>query len=451
VKAFFISSYSRFYAACHAVIFFFLILLFEGNIVKTTRLISERIAEAGGRTLLVGECVRDRFFGRPSTSMDIQVHDLGCEQVCKALEDLNPKFTGEDTGLVARVLVDDRDFYVFIPTDESESFSQRDFTINTLEILLDEGLKPLDEFDAMKDIRHETLRAVSDKFVEDPVGALRGMSYAGRYRLTMEPNTIAMCEKMASDFGAIPKDQIWHEFYSLMSKGVNLRKGLSILKDTAWLKLFPELSAMDSCKQDLEKYREENVWEHALHVCDAALDIAIREQLPESERLVLLFSALLCNVGKPKTTFSNGKGRWASFGQGREGVPLAEQFLNSIGSPSLLTEKVLSLVGEPFVHESMPVPNEKIVRRLSDRLSSVTVREWACLVEAVNSCMLPRSTNNRIHDYVEIADRLAYKDSRPKRILTGRHLIDDFGMSEGVEVGEVLKEAYQEQLNVFNK
>jgi len=53
--------------------------------------------------------------------------------------------------------------------------------------------------------------------------------------------------------------------------------------------------------QDPEWHPEGNVWRHTLLVCDAAAGIAGKEQLLQTDVIVLLLSSLCHDVGKPVT------------------------------------------------------------------------------------------------------------------------------------------------------
>ena len=52
----------------------------------------------------------------------------------------------------------------------------------------------LDFFGGAEDLKNRVLRATSDAFAEDPLRVLRGMQFACRFDLTLDPGTAAMCQ-----------------------------------------------------------------------------------------------------------------------------------------------------------------------------------------------------------------------------------------------------------------
>ena len=54
----------------------------------------------------------------------------------------------------------------------------------------------------------------------------------------------------------LASERIFEEWKKLILKGKNITGGLNFLKDTGWVKYFPELSALIDCKQDPEWHPE---------------------------------------------------------------------------------------------------------------------------------------------------------------------------------------------------
>lgn len=162
------------------------------------------------------------------------------------------------------------------------------------------------------------------------------------------------------------RDRIWMEWQAWALRGTTPAIGLTFLRDTKYLSLFPELSALIDVPQDPQWHPEGDVWTHTLHVCDAAAEIADREQLLDEDRSVLMLSALCHDLGKAThTTFGNG--RWHAYGHEAGGVAPTLSFLDRIGCPIPIRESVVPLVTNHLVHAVKKV-TPRLVRRLALRL-----------------------------------------------------------------------------------
>ena len=203
---------------------------------------------------------------------------------------------------------------------------------------------------------------------------------------------------------------------------------LNNLRNDGRIAFFPELAAMINVPQDPEWHPEGDVWRHTLLVCDAAADIAGKEQLLQADVVVLLLSSLCHDVGKPvTTTFQDG--RWRAHGHPEAGVPFAEAFLIRIGCPGEIVAKILPLVAEHLVHAN-PAGGNSAIRRLLRRLQPATISELKRLIQADLRGRPPLDGDlpESVVDFLARAEKLSIaplddKDARRTGIITGQHLI----------------------------
>jgi tRNA nucleotidyltransferase (CCA-adding enzyme) len=221
---------------------------------------------------------------------------------------------------------------------------------------------------------------------------------------------------------------------------------LQLLLDTSWIENYPELKALCGVQQDSVWHPEGDVWVHTLYVCDAAAEIAEREQLDDFQRSVLLFSALCHDLGKPATT-TMSDGRWRSPGHSEAGVPIAESFLARIGCPVSIVEVVLPLVAEHLVHIQGEA-SKRAVRRLACRLGKATIIQLSRLVEADMGGRppLPKVTSAAMTEILELAKDMEVSLAKPEMLVQGRHLIA-LGYKPAKWFGDVLKNCYEAQLD----
>lgn len=410
--------------------------------------------------LFVGGCVRDKLLNIPSKDVDIEVYGLSLDKLQEVLSArFDVKAVGESFGVLKiNNLVD-----VSIPRRESksgsghkgfdiiadcnmsieEAASRRDFTINSM--MMDRNGKIFDPFNGKADLDNRILRATSPAFVEDPLRVLRGMQFAARFDMSMEPVTIEMCKKLVNEFQFLAKERIFEEWWKWATKSIKPSRGLDLLRKTGWIIHFPEIEILYSCPQQAEWHPEGDVGAHTEFSCDAAAEVAIRENLSEEDRAILLFSSLCHDFGKPATTVLNDAGKLTCPAHDDAGVVPTLLFLERIGAYGKLLEHCPVLVKEHMVRTEGK-PSARVVRRLSNRLVPSNIKMWSYVCEADHSGRPPIEKGNPVKDFLDVATEIVVLDDRPKPILMGRHLLD-LGWKPGPAMGEVLKDAFEKQLD----
>lgn len=223
------------------------------------------------------------------------------------------------------------------------------------------------------------------------------------------------------------------------------------LRADGQLSLFPELAALPGVPQDPQWHPEGDVWIHTLHVCDYAATISDREDLQESDRLVLLLAALCHDLGKPSTTVLD-QGRWKAPAHAEAGVPLAAQFLRRAGAPDAVISEVLPLVAEHLAH-TQPQLSSAALRRLLKRLNPATLPQLIRLIEADVSGRppLPQGLTPALRQFADRAAALMQDAARevplatPPPLILGRHLIA-LGHQPGAWFRQVLQTCHEAQL-----
>ncbi|MCL2623604.1 MAG: HD domain-containing protein [Planctomycetaceae bacterium] len=433
------------------------------------------LLEQSGATAVyfVGGSVRDHFLGQPSIAgriapkvkdIDIEVFGLSYDEMVNIL---SPHFRVNLVGRSFGTLKVDRHIDVSIPRRESkvgighkgfrvdsdpdmtfaEAAGRRDFTINAIGMKRDGTV--VDPYHGVEDIRRKTLRATSDAFGEDPLRVLRGMQFAARFGFQLDPDTAVMCRGLRGEFAALSSERVWGEWEKWAAKSRFPSLGLRVLEATAWLDCFPELAALRGTPQHPRWHREGDVFEHIALVVDQAARIASEKYDNEQNRVTLMFAALLHDVGKPLTLLEREPGVWLSPGHPEAGVPLAQRFLETMKAPGRLVELVLPLVREHQAHIRLPrdeVPSDTLVRRLAHRLGPANMRLWGDLVAADARGCDNNLTAHSTQPWLDAAERLDIIDTPPRPMLQGRDLIA-LGMEPGREMGEILKTAFEAQLD----
>jgi tRNA nucleotidyltransferase (CCA-adding enzyme) len=339
---------------------------------------------AGGRALVVGGSVRDALLGLPAKDLDIEVYGIEPARLQELLrKDFNISLVGQAFGVI-KILGVAMD--VSIPRRESksglghkgfdvlsdpclgleEASSRRDFTVNAMALDPSTG-EIFDPHGGRKDLEARVLRHVSGKFREDPLRVLRGMQFSARFELTPCPETVALCRSIEPE--GLASERIFEEWRKLVLQGVRPSLGLAFLKDTGWLRHYPELEALAGCEQEPEWHPEGDVWVHTLHCMDAFA----RQRLgDEAEDLIVGLAVLCHDFGKPATTrFEDGRIR--SWEHEEAGVEPSRRFLERLTNQEGLISAVLPLVGSHMRPDELfkAGATDTAVRRLARKVARI--------------------------------------------------------------------------------
>jgi len=439
------------------------------------------LREAGYRALIVGGAVRDALLVREGLTLDAKDYDIEVYGISygKLAEFLSARgrvdLVGQSFGVIKFTPRSDAsseegvwDFSVprrdsktgrhhtdFLATfDESltprEAASRRDFTINAMAYDPLTG-DVLDFFGGQEDLRNRILRATSDAFSEDPLRVLRGMQFACRFDLTLDPHTAEMSGAIAGEYPTLAKERIAEEFMKWAEKSPRPGRIAEYLRATGWIVHFPEIEKLTGVPQDPNWHPEGDVGVHTMHVLDAAARVAMRDGIEGDDRAVLLFASLAHDFAKPATTElreREGRQRWTSWGHESAGGPMARAFLERIGIKSAVSEQVVPLVENHLAHHSLGKElSPRAVRRLALRIAPASIEQLVRLIEADASGRPPKPPGvppeaARILE----AARAEQVQQRPQApLIQGRHVLPYFDGNPGKHIGEVTRAAYEAQ------
>lgn len=428
--------------------------------------IVRELGASGYRALIVGGAVRDALLGLDPKDFDIEVYGITYDQLAQFLSargrvDLVGKsfgvvkFEGHDFSVPRRdskIGAHHRDFLaVFDPSiTPREAASRRDFTINAM-AYDPVSRELLDFFGGREDLENRILRATGPAFSEDPLRVLRGMQFACRFGLTLDPVTAELSRSIADQYSTLATERVAEEFMKWAVKSAKPGLIASYLARSGWISHFPEIERLQGVPQDPEWHPEGDVSVHTMHVLNAAAAIAERDRCTGDDRAVLIFAALTHDFAKAETTElreKDGALRWTAYGHEPAAGPAARGFLERIGIKSAIVNQVVPLVENHLAHSHIGTEvTPRAVRRLAMRLAPASIVQLVRLIEADASGRppmpggLPESAA-RIRD-VAAAQAVAEKPQAP--LILGRHVLPYFGGRPGKHIGEVTRAAYEAQ------
>jgi tRNA nucleotidyltransferase (CCA-adding enzyme) len=430
------------------------------------------LRSAGGRPLLVGGCVRDWQLGLEPKDFDIEVYGLDYDALGRALEPFGPTdVVGRSFG-VLKVRLEGAEYDFSLPRRESktgaghrgfvvapdpalteaEAAARRDFTINAM--AYDPfAHRVLDFHDGAGDLKKRILRHTGPAFTEDPLRVLRAFQFAARFDLTLAPETAALCRSISDTYAELAIERVWGEWDKWATKATKPSAGLVVLKQSGWLRHFPEVAALDGVPQEPEWHPEGDVFVHTCHCLDALVGLETWRESPAEARRLLSFSVLAHDFGKPGTTkqaLRRGKLRWVSPEHEAAGGPPAESFLQRIGAPLDLVSFVRPLVMNHLLHhQGGLVVRDTTVRRLARKIEPATIDQLIAVMQSDHlgrPPLVPNETVVRLGHLRDAARRLALEHAAPKPVVQGRHLIA-LGLTPGPQFKPALDAAFESQLD----
>lgn len=428
-------------------------------LAQPLRQIEHVIRRAGGRTWLVGGCVRDLALGRQPRDLDLEIHGISPGLLHTLLTEHFPvQFVGKafgvfklarlpiDIALPLRRPMDDASISGLLQQADPDmgidkALARRDFTINAMAWDPD-TLEIRDPFDGQADLSQRRLRHVSDRFGEDPLRVLRGMQLAARYDLTGAPDTLALCRTLTQD--GLPSERLWDEWKKWLLQGAKPSAGLHWLRDCGWLRFYPELAALQGCPQDAEWHPEGDVWVHTLHCLDA---FAVERTGQDDDDLAVGLGVLCHDFGKPSTTKEEA-GRITSRGHEPEGEAPTRQFLARLTNQTGLADEVVPLVRCHLrprqLHDAKA--SDSAVRRLAKQVGRIDRLVRVARADHLGRPPKPDDGFPAGVWLLEKARALAVEREAPAPIVMGRHLLE-LGVQPGPAMGKLLEACYEAQLD----
>jgi len=447
---------------------------------------------AKATVLLVGGAVVDALQGRTPKDWDLEVYGVAPPDVIEVLDrhGWKPQAVGNAFGVVklAHDATDGVSIDISFPKADNtrdgetdfgpvdiymtpaEAALRRDLTINSLMYDI-EARKVIDSHGGLDDLRDGVLRATSpEHYAQDPIRPLRAMQLAARKVPNVDPLTMALLRSMATDeaFASLAIERVGEEFHKLMM-AEKPSIGLEVLRESGWLRFFPELEALVGCPQNPDHHPEGPVWDHTMLVVDAMSSLArtgtswTEEPLDGLRRKALMFAALCHDLGKPVTVQDD----LSCPKHDVEGEELVRSFLGRLTNETVLTEAVVALSRNhmrPFGLVDGKARESRWGRLKADLVKHPKLKNGGLpsLEDAgylsradwmgsrpVGTRFANGSTTETDRDHHEIAERcweMHRELEKAEPLVGGRDLIKA-GVKPGPQMGKLVKAAYVIQLD----
>lgn len=428
------------------------------------RVIVVALRRAGYKAYFAGGCVRDLLLGVKPKDFDVAtsatpdaVLDMfprtyavgahfGVVLVCTPSPD-----GGEIATEVATFRHDGaysdgrRPDAVRFSTEAREDVLRRDFTINGMlldPILFEEkndaAAGVLDFVGGRDDLAAKTLRAIGDpalRFAEDKLRMLRGVRFAARLGLSIEPRTMAAMRAAAAEVTQVSCERIRDELTLMLTEG-RARRAFELLDDIGLLaQTLPEAVKMHGVEQPPQFHPEGDVWVHTM---------LLLEKLRAGAPPTLAWAALLHDIGKPATFRPPNPDKPADRirfdGHVEVGVRIAEVILGRLRFSNEDTEQIVALVKNHMRFGDIFQMRESTLKRFLrlPKFDEHLALHWMDCTSAHGDL--------RLYEFArEKYESVPVEVMRPKLLVTGRDLIAA-GYRPGPQFKAMLEVAEDAQL-----
>ena len=446
-----------------------------------------KIKKAGGSAQVVGGAPRDHVLGITPKDWDVEVFGLTQDRLQKLLKSegglskdgligkdfgvFKTKHKGEEYEFTLprrerKTGAGHKDFDVEVDPGMSrrEAAQRRDLTLNSI------GFDPLtkkfiDPLGGLKDLQAGVMRPTSERFKEDPLRVLRAMQFAGRYGFKADKQLIDYSKSMVGDFSSLPVERVRDEWMKWASKSKDPAKGLEFLKESGWIKHFPEIDKLQKIPQSPIYHPEGDVFEHTKLVTNALAKNPDWKSMAEKERSESMLTALGHDFGKVTNTQILPDGKITSKGHAEAGVKPFQNFLSRIMSKeesAKWSKRLSPYVADHMVHSQTNFAKaemtDKAINRLAKRVSSGggNMNQFMLQIEADMMRHMPPDTISRKFSTLDsdnvksLKDKISAKNlalKPPEALVKGRDLIEKNLVKPGPQMGRILNELESAQLD----
>jgi poly(A) polymerase len=418
-------------------------------ILDDVRPLAERFDDAGHRLYLVGGVVRDLILGKDSVDYDLTT-DARPDEILRLLEGWADAVweQGKAFGTIGfrkdgqtfevtthraeAYRSDSRKPQVTYADDVETDLSRRDFTVNAMALRLPDA-ELIDPYGGVADLAAGRLRTPLGpdvSFSDDPLRMLRAARFVAAYGLEPDDDLVRAVGEMRDRLEIVSVERIRDELSKLLVVD-DPTAGLWFMVDTGLSDGFlPELGAMRLEQDPIHHHKD--VLAHTIAVVAKT-----------SPNLLVRLSALLHDVGKPKTRSIGPRG--VSFHHHEVvGARMARERMRALRYPNELVDEVARLV---FLHLRFhgyrdDVWSDAAVRRyardagdLLDELNELTRCDCTTRNER-KARMLAHRMDALEARIAELREREELASIRPD--IDGNRVMQVLGVPPGRVVGEAL-------------
>lgn len=438
---------------------------------------------------VAGGAVKDRLLGTPVADVDMVFpparEGVAALFAAKAGATRVAFREGEPDRSTERVIVrEGEDSLVFDFTRRrgpsiEEDLAGRDFTVTAMALPLDAFLagdlsRLVDPLGGREDIRYRRIRSVSDEsFRRDPLRLLRAFRLAAELGFEIDAGTLERIVRDGALLSGVSGERVRDEIFRILE--VNPCHPIIGAMDRAGLldEVFPGTAAMKGIEQN--GYHALDVWSHTM-LCLERLEDLIRNPGEEfgdaaddfpgyleggfvrgrSRAALLKLATLLHDAGKPEKASRGAGGETHFYGHAAAAGSVVEAVAERLRLATAERDYLDLLVSSHMHLVHLTAQPSRSKRSVSGffRKYGEDYRALLLLFAAdTRATVGPKMTPGRLQHIREaVAEMLRVFEEelqprlREPPLLTGRDLMERFGLREGPLIGDILREVEDARL-----
>mgnify|MGYP001446402379 CR=1 FL=1 len=467
---------------------------------QDSQLFSKISAAAGQPVYLVGGAVRDAMLGRPSNDLDF-VLSKDARVVGKKVANLlgGGFYMLDEARETARVIIDVDgrkqylDFATFRGADLEADLRDRDFTLNAMALDVDTN-RLIDPTGGAADLRLRQLRPASARsLVSDPVRVMRAIRLSLALNLHILPETAEAMRAAVALLARVSPERKRDELFRMLD-GSRVDTALRLLDRFGILPdVLPELEALKGVRQSAPHVYD--VWEHTLavlHHLEALFAVLVARSVPtdtdrsanihastvllflrqhrekfrehydtsvnpnRTPRALVFLAALYHDISKPQARTVEDSGRVRFFEHEHFGASVMQERARALALSSAEVQRAVAIVKHHMrVHHlaAGPLPPTRRAVYRFFKATGAAGPDVALLsladVMATYGVTLPQQVlENELTAVRTLLDGLweaPQEVVRPPRLLSGQDLQEQFQLSPGREIGDLLEDLQEAQ------
>ncbi len=176
---------------------------------------------------IVGGFLRDKIINRNSYDIDLEIHNISEQKLCKVLNEFgNLKTTNFGVYMIdnipnvefalprteTKIGKSHTEFEItkYETLDLKTAALRRDFTMNSLMYNLKTS-QLIDNFNGKNDINNKVIKHISNKFSEDPLRILRAIRFSAELNFKIDKSTLKLCNTLVNELQYLSKERITSE------------------------------------------------------------------------------------------------------------------------------------------------------------------------------------------------------------------------------------------------